>query len=65
MAEAVGVEFLTAADAARILDLTPSGVRLAANTGRLRVAAMTPGNVRLFSREDVERFKRARAKARK
>lgn len=58
-------EFLTPAEAARILNLSPDGVRLAADSGRLRVAAQTPTGRRLFLREDVERFKRERSKARR
>lgn len=65
MVEAVVAEFLTPADAARILGLTPAGVRLAAHDGRLRVAATTPSGVRLFLREDVEAFSRARSRARR
>lgn len=64
MAEAV-TEFLTPAEAARILNLTPDGVRLAADTGRLPVAARTASGRRLFSREQVEAFKRDRARRRK
>lgn len=58
-------ELLTPADAAKILGLTPAGVRLAANDGRLKVTATTPNGTRLFLREEVERFRRERAKARK
>jgi DNA-binding transcriptional MerR regulator len=63
-AEAVA-EFLTPAEAGRILNLTPDGVRLAADTGRLRVAATTQSGRRLFLRDDVERFRRDRAKAKR
>lgn len=58
-------EYLTPADAGRILGLTPAGVRLAADTGRLRVAATTPNGGRLFLREDVEQLKRDRRAARR
>jgi hypothetical protein len=65
MATAAVAEFLTPADAGRILGLTPAGVRLAADSGRLRVAASTPNGGRLFLREDVEQLKRARSAARR
>lgn len=58
-------EYLTPGDAAQILGLSPAGVRLAADEGRLKVAATTAGGIRLFLRDDVERFKRERAKARR
>lgn len=65
MPETAVAELLTPADAGRILDLSPAGVRLAADDGRLPVAAMTPTGGRLFNRGDVERFRRERAKAAK
>lgn len=65
MASMAMSELLTPADAAKILGLTPAGVRLAAKDGRLRVTATTPSGARLFLREDVERFKRDRARARR
>jgi len=68
VADGAVVELLTPADAARILRLSPAGVRLAADDGRLRIAARTPIGGRLFDRVEVERFKqerRERAKARK
>jgi excisionase family DNA binding protein len=52
---------LTAADAARILDVVPATVRMMALSGRLPVAAKTEGGIRLFSREDVETLARQRA----
>jgi len=63
-AEAVA-ELLTPADAGLILRLSPAGVRLAADTGRLRVAAKTPDGGRLFERSEVERFKRERSSKRR
>ena len=48
--------FLAASDVARVVGLTPAAVRLAARTGRLRVAAMTRSGIHLFLLEDVERF---------
>ena len=60
------LEYLTPGDAAPLLGLTPAGVRFAADQGRLKVAAMTAGGkLRLFLRADVERFAKARAKARR
>ena len=53
-------DLMTAGDAARIVGLTPAGVRWAAKDGRLQVARTTPGGVRLFDRVEVERFRRER-----
>ncbi len=53
-------EFLTKGDAARVADLSSSGVRWAVNEGRLRVAARTVGGIALFERGEVERFSRER-----
>jgi len=53
--------YLTSADAARMLNLTPAAVRMAAVQKRLRVTAVTAGGVRLFTRDDVEAFARERA----
>ncbi len=64
VAEAVA-EYLTPADAAKILNLSPAGVRLAADKGHLRVAAHTSNGGRLFLREDVEHLKRSRRAARR
>ena len=58
-------EFLTVQDAAQIIGLSGDGVRKAVEDGRLRIAATTPGGMRLFTRDDVERFKRDRAKAKR
>ena len=52
--------FLTASDAARLLNMSAAGVRVAADEGRLVVAAKTPGGVRLFTRSSVELFRRQR-----
>jgi hypothetical protein len=65
MSEATVAELLTPADAGRILGLTPAGVRLAADDGRLRVKARTPDGGRLFERSEVERFKRERSSRRR
>ena len=59
------IEFLSSADAARILNITPAGVRVAALQKRLRVAAVTAGGVRLFARDDVERYAAERAARRR
>jgi DNA-binding transcriptional MerR regulator len=55
-------KFLLTADVARLVGLTPAAVREAADSGRLAVAETSEGGVRLFRREDVERFCRERAK---
>ena len=52
--------YLTATDAANILEMSSAGVRDASNSQRLRVAATTPKGVRLYLRADVEAFKRER-----
>lgn len=65
MTETAVDELLTPSDAARILRLSPAGVRLAADDGRLVVAARTPNGGRLFLRQEVERFKRARSSKRR
>ena len=49
-------KFLLAADAARLLGITPAAVREAARWRRLPVAAVTPSGVRLFAVEDVEAY---------
>jgi hypothetical protein len=54
--------FLTSADVAKILGLTPAAVRAAARDGRLRIAGNAGSRIRLFRREDVERFGRMRAR---
>jgi hypothetical protein len=60
-------EFLTAGDVSRIpgVDLTPAGVVLAADSGRLPIAARTPGGLRLFRRTDAETFASNREAARR
>lgn len=47
--------FLTASDAARILDLTPGAIRQMHKRGELTVAEQTAGGVKLFLRDEVER----------
>lgn len=51
---------LLKADVARLLDISPASVRKAAISGKLTIAATTERGVRLFSLEDVERFRRER-----
>ena len=56
---------LTCADAARVarlyaLDITPAGIRTAADRAQLPIAARTAGGVRLFSRDAVVEFARQR-----
>lgn len=53
-------ELLEAADAARILGVTPDTVRMHADKGNLAVAATTGRGVRLFERREVERFRETR-----
>ncbi len=55
-------QFLSAADAARVLNVTPAAIRAMAHRGALPVAAMTEGGMRLFHRTDVEVLARCRAK---
>lgn len=52
--------FLLSADVGRILGLSAAGVRAAAAVGRLLVAAVTPGGVRLFRACDVELLRKER-----
>lgn len=44
---------LESADAARLLNVTPTAVRAMARKGRLRVAFETPRGARLFQADDV------------
>jgi DNA-binding transcriptional MerR regulator len=53
-------DLLTKVDVARIWGVSPATVLLAANRGRLPIAARTPGGTRLFARADVERLARDR-----
>ncbi len=54
--------YLTAADAARVLDVTPAAIRLMHRRGELTSAAQTEGGIRLFRRVSVERLAKKRAK---
>lgn len=62
---AAAAEYLMVNDVAQIIGISADGIRKAVEDGRLRCAATTPGGVRLFSRDDVERFKRDRAKTKR
>lgn len=53
-------EFLTPADAALILRVTPAAVRLMARRGELAVAAKTERGNHLFERAEVERLREER-----
>ena len=55
------VQLLTTSEAARIIGLTPAGVRAASARGALRIAQRTARGVRLFDRREVERFRSARS----
>ena len=53
--------FLSTADAARVLGVTPATVRLMVRRRDLPVAAMTESGIHLFSREAVDDLARQRA----
>jgi excisionase family DNA binding protein len=53
--------FLSVADAAKLLGVTPATVRLMIRTGKLAITAKTEGGIQLFRREEVERLARVRA----
>ncbi len=57
----MALDLLSAADASRILGVTPQTVRLMVRQGVLPVAAQTEGGIRLFHRSEVERVAAARA----
>jgi excisionase family DNA binding protein len=54
-------QFLSTADAARILGVTPATIRLMERQGRLQAAGRTQGGIRLFRRAQVQRAARLRA----
>lgn len=58
------VSYLSTADAARVLGLTASAVRLMVRRGELPVAARTEGGIQLLRRPDVEALAVKRAKLR-
>jgi DNA-binding transcriptional MerR regulator len=49
-------EWIATADCARLLGITPDGVRYLTREGRLDVAATLPNGQRIFSRVIVERY---------
>lgn len=49
-------DLLLTSEVARICEVSAESVRLWAKSGRLRPTATTESGVRLFSREDAERF---------
>ena len=53
--------YLSANDAACILDVTAQSVHVMARRGELRVAGTTESGIRLFRREDVESLAQQRA----
>ncbi len=53
-------QWLSSADAARLLGVVPATVRQMERSGRLP-ARRTTGGIRLFRQEDVERLARERA----
>jgi len=63
MALTAVTEYLTAGEAALVLQISSQHVRNMAQAGRLKVAARTVGGMVLFLFADVERLKRERAKA--
>jgi hypothetical protein len=58
-----GEPFLEVADVSRELGLSPATIKAAVQAGKLAIAATTLRGVRLFVREEVERYKRARRHA--
>ena len=53
--------YLTGADVARRIGLTPAAVRQMESRGELKAAMRTEGGIRLFRRVDVERLAKRRA----
>jgi DNA-binding transcriptional MerR regulator len=53
--------YLSANDAARILNVTAQSVHVMVRRGELRVAGTTESGIRLFRREDVESLAQQRA----
>jgi excisionase family DNA binding protein len=53
--------YLSVADAAKLLGVTPATVRLMIRSGKLAITAKTVGGIQLFRREEVERLARVRA----
>lgn len=55
--------YLEVADVSREVGLSPAAIKAAVQTGKLAIAATTLRGARLFVREEVERYKRARRQA--
>ncbi len=58
-------KYLSTADAARVLDVTPATVRQMERRGKLVAASRTLSGIRLFRRADVERLAKTRVKRRR
>ncbi len=56
--------YLTTADAARILGVTPAAVRLMERQGRLPSAGRTQSSIRLFRKAEVVALAKQRARLR-
>lgn len=55
----------TAGDAAKLVgDITPAGIKKAVARGTISIAVRTVSGIALFTRSEVERFKRERASRR-
>jgi excisionase family DNA binding protein len=54
------IRYLSAADASKLLGVTPGGVRLMVRRGELRVAATTDGGIKLFNHNDVDELVKRR-----
>lgn len=48
--------YLTTADVARIAGVTPAAVRALSNRGRLEVATVTAGGIRLYTLATAQRY---------
>ena len=53
-------QFLSTADAARILGVTPAAIRAMERAGRLPAAGRTRSGIRLFRHSDVQRAAKRR-----
>jgi DNA-binding transcriptional MerR regulator len=60
----VSQQLLSASDAAKLLGVTPSAVRLMMRLEQLPVATVTAGGIRLVTRDAVERLAATRAQTR-
>ena len=54
-------EYITSADAARILNVTPAAIHLMVHRGALPFAARTESGIYLFTRPEVEAVAERRA----